>query len=118
MSLNFIHLCFSPAYFSFRIFHFIFIFTFITQVSSLRKENTALSTELTDSAQRQETIQRNLVAGLEREKKIKKELLSHTETSEISEKSKKEIQTQLAFEIQLKENKHKQLLKSIMLTHK
>ena len=49
---------------------------------------------------------------------MKKEFSSHNEILEISEKSKKEIQAQLAFEIQLKENKHKQLLKSIMLTHK
>jgi hypothetical protein len=90
----------------------------VFQVASLRKENTVLSTELTDSAQRQETIQKNLVAGLEREKKMKKEFASVTETYENSEKSKKELQTQLAFEIQLKEAKHKQLLKSIMLTHK
>ena len=87
-------------------------------MASLRKENTILSTELTDSAQRQETIQKNLINGLEREKKMKKEFSSHNEILENSEKSKKEIQEKLAFEIQLKENKHKQLLKSIMLTHK
>ena len=97
------------------VFYFIYL---VFQVASLRKENTVLSTELTDSAQRQETFQRNLVTGLEREKKMKKEFASVTETYENSEKSKKELQTQLASEIQLKEAKHKQLLKSIMLTHK
>lgn len=95
-----------------------FYHIFFYQVASLKKENTILSSELTDSAQKQETIQKNLIAGLEREKKMKKEFSSHNEILEISEKSKKEIQTQLAFEIQLKENKHKQLLKSVMLTHK
>ena len=99
------------------LFIYLFIY-FVYQVASLRKENTVLSTELTDSAQRQETIQRNLVTGLEREKKMKKEFASVTENYENSEKSKKELQTQLAFEIQLKEIKHKQLLRSIMLTHK
>ena len=49
---------------------------------------------------------------------MKKEFASVTENYENSEKSKKELQTQLAFEIQLKEIKHKQLLRSIMLTHK
>jgi predicted nuclease with TOPRIM domain len=43
----------------------------ISQVDNLRNENTMLSTELTDGAQRQETTQSKLTAALEREEKLK-----------------------------------------------
>ena len=73
---------------------------------------------MTDSAQRQETIQKNLVSALEREKKNKKDYISMSEQSESTEKNKCEMQAKLDFEILLKENKHKQLLESISLIQK
>ena len=88
------------------------------QVLSLQKENTALSTELTDGAQRQETIQKSLVSALEREKKNKKDYAAMSNQSELSEKFKTEMQAKLDFEILLTENKHKQLLSVITLAHR
>ena len=73
---------------------------------------------MTDSAQRQETIQKNLVSALEREKKNKKEYILMSQQSESTEKNKIDMQAKLDFEILLKENKHKQLLDSINLIQK
>ena len=74
--------------------------------------------ELTDWAQKQEMSQKNLLLTAEKEKIFYKEKKSFIEQIALIEKSKGELQKNLDLAIELKENKHKQLLNSILLCHR
>ena len=74
--------------------------------------------ELTDWAQKQEISQKNLLLTVEKEKLCVKEKKFFVEQLASSEMSKVELQKKLDLATELKENKHKQLLKSIELCHR
>lgn len=74
--------------------------------------------ELTDWAQKQEISQKNLLLTVEKEKLYLKEKKFFVEQLASSEMSKVELQKKLDLATELKENKHKQLLKSIELCHR
>ena len=74
--------------------------------------------ELTDWAQKQEISQKNLLLTVEKEKLYLKEKKFFVEQLASSEMSKVELQKKLDQATELKENKHKQLLKSIELCHR
>ena len=74
--------------------------------------------ELTDWAQKQEISQKNLLLIVEKEKLYLKEKKFFVEQLASSEMSKVELQKKLDQATELKENKHKQLLKSIELCHR
>jgi predicted nucleic acid-binding Zn-ribbon protein len=77
-----------------------------------------LSTELTNGAQRQETIQNELISALEREKKLKNENISLLEKMKKNEKEYAEIKKQVEIQVMLKDNKHNQLLNTIIIVHR
>ena len=84
----------------------------------MKRENTALSTELTDGAQRHETTQKTLQSALERDKIHKKEIKALSEQLEGAEKVRIEMQKKIELESTMRENKHKQLLDSINLSQR